>query len=615
MIWFNPVAFACLAFIPVILLLHALRYRRRDVRVSTLFLWESVAREVQGSLGLQRLVQNLPLLLQLLLVALLTFVLANPALLSEVAQSKDIVLVLDTSASMQTRTPQGTRFAQAQQHALDLVRDLPSGRQMAVIAAGRQPQVASFFTAEKALLRQAIRDLHVSDASGNMREAIFLALSFTQGSKTHEVVIVGDGAYHLRDLELPRSQIRHIQVPGGERNVGITRLAFRKVLEQTETYEVLVAVKNFSPQPVTTSLQLGVPRRRLLERQLQLQPDQEEVLVAPVDGPLRGVAQAALDLEDDFPLDNRAYGMVTTPAQTWVLLVGAHNFFLETLLTSIPGVLVNTAPQVDAETLPRLLEANRLIIFNGVPPPPLRQGNFLLINTVPPDPRIVQQGTVLQPQVVDWQRQHPLLQFVDLTDLRIEEALTLKLHQGAQSLVDTQDASLLSIIDEPPLHLVTLGFDLMRSDLPLRVAFPVFISNLLRWINPQQDDEVAGHVQAGTPYPVFFDPPVSQVSVQDPQGKMRDYPVQGNPWIFADTHQVGVYIFRAGESKHYLTVNLLDDAESDINPADKLPSLTPGTAEGGLQQAGTVQTPLWVALLLGAVVVVFGEWYAWCRDF
>jgi hypothetical protein len=108
---------------------------------------------------------------------------------------------------------------------------------------------------------------------------------------------------------------------------------------------------------------------------------------------------------------------------------------------------------------------------------------------------------------------------------------------------------------------------------------------------------------------------VSQVSVQDPQGKMRDYPVQGNPWIFTDTHQVGVYIFRAGESKHYLTVNLLDDAESDINPADKLPPLTPGTAEGGLQQAGTVETPLWVVLLLGAVVVVFGEWYAWCRDF
>ena len=55
MTWLNPAAFAFLALIPVVLLLHALRYRRRDVRVSTLFLWESVLREAHGSLGLQRL--------------------------------------------------------------------------------------------------------------------------------------------------------------------------------------------------------------------------------------------------------------------------------------------------------------------------------------------------------------------------------------------------------------------------------------------------------------------------------------------------------------------------------------------------------------------------------
>ena len=66
----------CLAFIPIILLLHSLRYRRRDVRVAT-FLWESVAREMQGTLGLRRLVQNLPLLLQMLLVLLLAAALAQ----------------------------------------------------------------------------------------------------------------------------------------------------------------------------------------------------------------------------------------------------------------------------------------------------------------------------------------------------------------------------------------------------------------------------------------------------------------------------------------------------------------------------------------------------------
>ena len=50
MTWLNPAAFAFLAFIPIILLLHSLRYRRRDVRKHA-FLWESVAREMQGTLA------------------------------------------------------------------------------------------------------------------------------------------------------------------------------------------------------------------------------------------------------------------------------------------------------------------------------------------------------------------------------------------------------------------------------------------------------------------------------------------------------------------------------------------------------------------------------------
>lgn len=617
MTWLNPAAFAFLALIPVVLLLHALRYRRRDVRISTLFLWESVLREAHGSLGLQRLVQNLPLLLQLLLVCVLTAALANPVLTSTVADNKDIVLILDVSASMQTRTPQGTRFTQAQQQALEVLQSLPSGRQMALITAGRQPHVVSFFTSEKTLLREAIVQAQPTDAPGNMRDAVLLALSFTQGSGTQEVVIVGDGAYGDRlDIDMQRGQIRHIQVAGGENNVGITRMALRKVLEATDAYEILVAVKNFSSQAVDVPLHVTtVLRKGLLERRLQLQPGQEEVLVSTLTGPLKGTVQADIDFADDLPLDNRAYGVVATPAQTWILLVGESNYFLETLLTSLPGILVNVAPQVAEETLPRLLEANQLIVFNGVQPPPLRRGNFLLLNTTPQDARLQSQGTVTQPQVLDWQRHHPLLQFVDLTDLNIEEALVLQPQAGAQSLVDGTGTSLLSLIDESQLRLVTLGFDLMRSDLPLRVAFPVFINNLLRWINPQQDELSAGYVQAGMAHTLFFDKPVTQAAVQDPQGKQREYPVTSNPWVFTDAQRVGVYIVRAGEAKHYLVVNLLDETESDINPVNQVPSFTPGSGAGTPQHAGIVETPLWIYLLLGAVVVLLGEWYVWCRDF
>ncbi|GIX46447.1 MAG: hypothetical protein KatS3mg131_0658 [Candidatus Tectimicrobiota bacterium] len=614
MLWLYPTAFALLALIPLLIILHTLRRRRRDVQVSTLFLWESVAREAHGTLGFHRLVQNLPLLLQILLVLLLTAGLARPVRTYPVAASKDVVLVLDVSASMQARTPQGTRFALAQQQALRLLDQLPHGRQMAVIAAGRQPRVVTFFTEDKALLRQAITALRASDAPGNMREALLLALSFTQGSSRREVVVIGDGAYpHLGDLDLRQHGIRHLRIEGGDTNVGITRLAFRKVLDADTDYEMLVTVQNFSAHPMTVPLRVTLWRYRLLERVLQLAPGQQETLVATVAAERRGVATAEIEVDDDFALDNRAYGVLAAPAQTWVLLVGESNFFLEKLLAATPGVLVNVVPGVTAEALPRLLEANQLLIFNGVPPPPLHQGNFLLINTVPPDARFATVGQVRKPRILDWDSQHPLLQFVDFSEVQVERALAIRPQGEARSLVDAEGTALLSVLETPSLRLAVLGFDLLQSDFPLRVAFPVFMRNVLRWVRPQQEEAAAGQIQAGMPYPVFFDLPVRQVEVQDPQGKRRDYTVSGNPWWFTEAERVGVYIFRAGEQKRYLAVNLLDAAESDINPANKVPPLGPEKASA-LPHDSMATAPLWPYLLLGAVGILLGEWLVWCRQ-
>ena len=619
MVWLNPAAFALLALVPVLLVLHALRYRRRDVRVSTLFLWESVAREAQGSLGLRRLVQNLPLLLQILLVCLLAAALAEPALTGQAVPSRDVVLVVDVSASMQTRSGQGTRSSRPGSTPCGCCRTCPPGARWPSLPPDGSRAWRRSSTARRPCCGRRSESWRPATPPATCARALFLALSLTQGSGSHEIVVIGDGAYpRIAELTQLRQQLghqlRHIRVDGGDTNVGITRFAFRQAPDAEGLYEVLLTVKNFSPQPVTTPLRLSMPPQETLERQLDLQPGQEEVIVSAVAGPLGGVAEAELALDDDLALDNRAYGVAAAPSQTWILLVGEPNYFLETLLTAIPGVFVNVVPQVSPDVLPRLLASNRLIIFNGVEPPPLQRGNYLLINAVPPDHRVRHTGTVAQPRVVDWERQHPLLQFVDLADVHVAEALHLTLQDGAHSLVDAPDTPLLGLIEEPALRLVVLGFDLMQSDLPLRVAFPVFIGNLLRWLSPLESDG-GGQIQAGTPYPLYFDAPMARISVQDPDGRQQQYDVQGNPWIFSDAHRVGVYTLRAGDQfKRYLTVNLLDDGESDINPATKLPPLTPDEAAASAP-AGSAETPLWLALTLGAVAVLTAEWFTWCRDF
>lgn len=616
MIWHNPAALAFLAFIPVIILLHSLRRRRRQVQVSTLFLWESVAREFQGSLGIQRLVRNLPLLLQILLVLLLTAALVNPVLTRAVPSQKDVVLVLDVSASMQTQTSQGSRFSQAQKLAMQILDSFPGDRLMALIAAGRHPKVLSFFTHQHDFIRQTIADLRPGDAPGDMHEAVLLALTFARDSQTQEVVVIGDGAYRrAEDFGLSYHRVRHIQVAGGETNVGITRMAFRKRLNGDEEYELFLAVQNFSQKQVEVPLRVTMGKRLLLEQQLLLQPLEEKVVLSTVRGDSQGIALAETLLDDDLILDNHAYGVLEAKRQTRVLLVGERNYFLEQVLRSIPGVGVGTIPELHGEVSAQLLESNNLIIFNNVQPPSLSRGNFLLINTAPRDERLQNNGMVVHPRITDWDREHPLLHSVELTDVQIEEALALLPQGQARSLVEADGTSLLSIIEEPRLRLLTLAFDLMRSDFPLRVAFPVFIGNLLRWINLQYGDVVLGQVQAGQPFPLYFDSPVERVTVKNPEGRTIEYKVQGNPLVFSDTDKVGVYLFQTGGEKRYLVVSLLDEMESDINSGDRLPSVSPVAEEGRSEPTGTAETALWPYFLLAGVAVLLGEWCVWCRDF
>ena len=131
--WAAPWAFAFLALVPLVLLLHSLRLRRREVRISAIYLWEELLRERRSTLGMSKLLRSLLLLLQILGIAGLTLGLADPFARLPSAKEGDMVLVLDASASMRTLSKGEERFAQARTQALDLVEHLLAQRRVRVL--------------------------------------------------------------------------------------------------------------------------------------------------------------------------------------------------------------------------------------------------------------------------------------------------------------------------------------------------------------------------------------------------------------------------------------------------------------------------------------------------
>src|SRR5207248_7158361 len=84
----------------IIVLMYILKLRRKDVVVSSTFLWRQVIRDVQANAPFQKLRKNLLLLLQLIIAALIIFALARPFVRASGIGGRNIVLIVDTSASM-----------------------------------------------------------------------------------------------------------------------------------------------------------------------------------------------------------------------------------------------------------------------------------------------------------------------------------------------------------------------------------------------------------------------------------------------------------------------------------------------------------------------------------
>jgi len=165
-----------------ILLLYMLRLRRREIPVSSTYLWQQLLLDREANTPWQRLRRNLLLLLQLLILALLVLALARPYIVVPAVSAGQTALLLDASASMNaTDSPEGTRFEAARRQALEMVETMSAGDRMTVIRVAAVPEVLVPYTNDRTLLRDAINSAQPSLASADWAAALTLAGDAAKG--------------------------------------------------------------------------------------------------------------------------------------------------------------------------------------------------------------------------------------------------------------------------------------------------------------------------------------------------------------------------------------------------------------------------------------------------
>lgn len=619
MSFLTPLALlGALLAVPIILL-YMLRLRRRELTVSSTYLWQRLVQDSEANTPWQRLRRNLLLLLQLLILAALVLALARPFVTVPAVGSGRIVVLLDASASMNASDMDGrTRFNAAQEEALDIVETLGAGDTMTVIRVAGVPEVIAPATADRAALRAAINRARPGLGSADWPGALSLIdPSGLSADDALTVVIVSDGGLGDPSLlpEVPGDLV-YVPVGTSSSNLALTALAVRALPGHSP--QLFAQITNYGDADAEVVFSLNVDGA-LFDSQFYTVPAGEDVALVSERLPEGAqTIEAALTLPadsayvDHLALDNRAWTVSASTAARRVLLMTPGNLFLEQALRSLPGV------QAFRGDLTRGLPAQTfdLYIFDSWLPSVLPAGDIFIINP-PGDTRLFTVGEETAATGSAFVRpDDPRTTFVDFSDVRVRAFRPVTGADWAEALITVEAGPLLLAGSVDGRQAAVLTFDIHDSDLPLQIAWPVLIANLLDWYTPPGLTTGTQNLRIGDTLAIQPPAAADAIRVTLPDGAAEVLPVSGGALAFANTALPGLYRLEALENdtvsaRDAFAVNLFAPQESDIRPQTSInlgrQTVTPGERED------VGQFEFWPPLALAALIVLLLEWYAYHR--
>lgn len=607
-----PALILGLLLIPALILLYLLKVRRRDFEVGSTYLWTHLLRDLAAHEPWQRLHWSVLLTAQLIVMTLLVLAVARPFYTAAAAESIHAIIVLDGSASMQTADVAPNRFEVARQEARRVLREMPDDSIGTIIVMKARPEVLAAGLSDRQQLAQAVDSATVSGGTADLTQAALLASALNNDRRPGRLFLISDGAFvDDETLEIGQLEVSFIQVGSSGDNRAISTLSARPDPMNAHRYQVFARVRNYSDRPLLDILSMTADGSLADSREVSLPPGGAQDYVFD-DLPVGAkTVEARLSVPDALPLDDQAYAVLDVRRPAQVLLVTNGNLYLEKAMGLMPNAeLFRSNPRRYFT-----LDADRydLVVFDSFVPDVLPRGNMLFIN--PSDsPAIGVPGEVRRQRAREWEREDPLLQFVDLRDVAVARVSLLDAPPWARVLVRGDDAPLLLAGQrDGQQRAVIIPFDLRQSNLPLSAAFPILMLNIMGWLEPP------GHVDSrdlrpGSAVTITSLAQADEILVRRPDGSTISNKTAGGPLRFEQTGLPGIYTVNQRSAgavigQEVFAVNPSSERESDVRPRPL--SLLEGADPRGRALGGAVfvQREFWYWLIPPALLFLLLEWW------
>jgi hypothetical protein len=481
-------------------------------------MWEDEEQYVSASLPWQRLKVTAALVLQILALLGFAFLLARPFFREATLLGPHTVLVIDTSGSMAT----AGRFAAAQAEARGLADDASDAQLISVVDAGPRPRVVTAFSRDPATVLSAIDGLAVGGGGEDLEGALRLARGLATPDRPTKILLLSDGGVEGALLE-PVSDASHILFDQVGDNVAIT--AFGTGVPGEGAANMFLEVSSFSRRTESISVQMLVDGLEVGSVDIELAAAEREQRVVPVDAGIGQTVEAVIvEADDANPLDDRAALILSGAGDLAVTVTGEGSPFLDALLGALPGVH------------PAVGEPPDVVVIDGGSAAEIDRPAWIIAPDPPPE-GITVTGRLDNPVITFQRPGEPILEDVDLTSLAIGEVQLLDLGPGWLRLVTAGDVPIVMLGEVNGHRVVYFTFDVVRSNLPVDVTFPILGARILDFLGGNRLGSAAT-ATAGTPLSLA-PPPDGSTVVTKPDG--TSVSLEGNVVEFADTAAPGTY--------------------------------------------------------------------------
>lgn len=603
-----------------VLMLYILKLRRRVAAVPFSPLWERILRDKEATTLFSKLKRVVSLLLQLALLALLVLALGDPRAADSVLAGRTLVVLVDASASMQATDVAPNRLAAAKNAVKKLVLAMGGADRMLIAQMDAMVTPLGPLSSDTASLERQVGAIHATDTRADFPRALRFATDVLRGYDRAEIVVVSDGA--LGDasdasgpVRLDRASLSYVKIGQGERNVGITQFSVRRYPLDKSRYEVMLELTNTGPEVEDVELQLLGDDALVDVTKLRLQPRERLPRFYPqLSGASRTLEAKITRVDgtrDDLPADDRAYALLPERRRARVLVVTEGDTYLDAALLLDEYLdVTDVAPKGYAAAIAR---GNwDAVIFDGVTPAEMPAANALYLDPRGSGAPVKVENELKQPSFDKVERKHPAVRFLALDDVNIAVAHRL-VPDSSDKVLGASDrgASPILVAGTRNGHkFVALGFDVRNSDLPLRVAWPLFVLDCIDWFT-NEDTQYLSSLRTGDIWRLPVGASVKEATVKRPDGRIQVVPVHEGRAVLQG-EQAGFYELTAGNDVTTFAANLLDSSESSIAPQEKL---TVGGTEAGAVAGfhSGVRREIWIYLLLFAALLSAIEWATYHR--